>query len=111
MGKRVIDQLEAGMVVGADVQDRNGRFLLGAGTELTQKHLMVFRTWGIAEVDIVGADEGDSAPSLPSEVTEEALIEAEQALSPLFRLSNVDHPVMALLFRLAALRKAGHAPF
>lgn len=34
------------MVVGADVQDRHGRLLLGAGTELTRKHLMVFRTWG-----------------------------------------------------------------
>lgn len=111
MGKLVIDQLEPGMVVGADVHDRNGRFLLGACTELTQKHLMVFRTWGIAEVDIVGADEEDSAPFLPPEVTQEALDDAERELSPLFRLSNRDHPVMALLFRFATLRKAGHAPF
>lgn len=99
------------MVVSADVHDRNGRFLLGAGTELTQKHLMVFRTWGIAEVDIIGADEGDSAPSLPPEVSLESLDEAERALAPLFKLSNTDHPVMAMLFRFATLKKAGHAPF
>lgn len=111
MGKLVIDQLEAGMVVGADVHDRNGRFLLGAGTELTPKHLMVFRTWGIAEVDVVGVDEGDTASCLPPEMTQELLDEAEKSLAPLFRLANMDHPVMGQLFRLAALRKAGHASF
>lgn len=108
MGKLVIDQLEAGMVVGTDVHDRNGRFLLGAGTELTRKHLMVFRTWGIDEIDIVGSEKTDITPPLPPEVTQEQLDEAEKTLAPLFKLSNMDHPVIGLLFRLAALRKAGH---
>ena len=62
-------------------------------------------------MDIAGADEGDTAPSLPPEVTRESLDEAERELSHLFKLSNREHPVMVLLFHLVALRKAGHAPF
>ena len=110
MGKLTVDQLEPGMTVASDVHDRTGRFLLGAGTELTQKHLMVFRTWGIGEVDIVGAAGGETLLPLPPEVTREQLEAAEPSLSHLFRLSNMDHPAIALLFRLAALRKAGHVP-
>lgn len=108
MGKVAVDNLEIGMVLAGDVQDRNGRMLLGAGTELTQKHLVIFRTWGIAEVDIAGIDYVDNESPLPPEVDQAALEAAELSLIPLFRLAGTEHPALRELLRLAAIRKVQH---
>jgi len=109
MAKVAVDNLEVGMVLAADVHDRAGRMLLGAGVELTPKHLVIFRTWGVEEAAIVGDDNDGDGPALPAEVTPELLAAAEVALAPLFRATNLEHPAMAELFRLASLRKALHA--
>lgn len=110
MGLTQIDNLEAGMTLAKDVHDRAGRLLLGAGVELSQKHLTIFRTWGVMEVDIVGSEDGDQSIHLPAEVTHEQLDAAMTALAPLFRNSDLEHPVMRELLRLAAVRKASHEP-
>ena len=110
MGKILLDNLEAGMVLADDVHDRAGRMLLGAGAELTAKHLVVFRTWGVEEVEIVGVDDGAGGEQLlPPDVTPDMLADAAAILTPQFATSNLDHPAMAELFRLATLRKAMHA--
>src|SRR6185369_10254927 len=54
VGKVAIENIETGMVLASDVLDRSGRMLLGAGAELTHKHLVIFRTWGVLEADIAG---------------------------------------------------------
>lgn len=108
MGKISIDNLEIGMVLGSDVHDRSGRMLLGAGSELTQKHLVIFRTWGILEADIVGQGTEDPHDPIPSDVDPNELAAAEQALAPLFRHTNTSHPAISELLRLAALRKVQH---
>lgn len=107
MGKVALDCLEVGMVIAADVRDRAGRLLLGAGAELTPKHLIVLRTWGVAHVEVVGADD-EACVQLQDEVTRELLEDAEELLAPLFQHANVDHPAMRELLRLAALRKVLH---
>lgn len=103
-----IDQLTAGMVLAHDVHDRTGRLLLGAGTELADKHLYIFRTWGVVEADIAGSDGADSAPALPAELDPLALSAAEAELLPLFRHADLNQPAMRELLRLAVERKAGH---
>ncbi len=110
MGMVPIDNLEIGMVLASDVKDRTGRLLLGEGIELTQKHLMIFRTWGIAEADIAGIDDIDRAAQLPAEITQGQLEEAELALSPLFRHAGMTHPAIRELLRLAAIDRILHAP-
>ncbi len=110
MGLTQIDNLEAGMTLANDVHDRAGRLLLGAGVELSQKHLTIFRTWGVMEVDIAGPEDGDQNSHLPAEVTHEQMDAAMTALAPLFRNSDQGHPVMRELLRLAAVRKASHEP-
>ncbi len=105
MGMVAIDNIEIGMVLAADVLDRNGRMLLGAGAELNQKHLTIFRTWGVVEADIAGIDYADTEPSLPAEIDIEALAVAETSLQPLFRHSGLEHPALRELLRLAAIRK------
>lgn len=108
MGLTQIDNLEVGMTLANDVLDRAGRLLLAAGVELSPKHLIVLRTWGIMEVDIVGVEESDQDNHLPAEITHEQLDTAMAALAPLFQNCGTDHPVMRELLRLAALRKASH---
>ena len=108
MGIVALDNLTTGMVLAADVLDRSGRLLLGSGSELTQKHLVIFRTWGVSEANIVGPDESDGHVALPPDVSPEDLARAEESLEPIFRLAGTEHPVMKEIFQLAALRKVTH---
>ncbi len=108
MGKVAIESIEAGMVLAGDVRDRSGRMLLGAGAELTPKHLVIFRTWGVLEVDIAGQGGDEAADQIPADVDPLELAAAEKSLAPLFSHSNREHPAIAELMRLAALRKVQH---
>lgn len=108
MGMVPIDKLETGMVLASDVQDSTGRLLLGSGIELTQKHLVIFRTWGVEEADITGIDDIDRSTPLPAEITKSQLEEAEQSLSLLFSHANTDHPAIRELLRLAAIDRILH---
>lgn len=108
MGKVAIENIDTGMVLASDVHDRSGRMLLGAGAELTQKLLVIFRTWGVLEVDIAGQGSDDAADQIPADVDPLELADAEQALTPLFLHANRNHPVITELMRLAALRKVQH---
>ncbi|WP_145016976.1 hypothetical protein [Geobacter argillaceus] len=108
MGMVPIDTLETGMVLATDVQDSTGRLLLGSGVELTQKHLVIFRTWGVEEADIAGIDDVDRSVPLPPEVTQSQLEETEQSLTSLFRHANTNHPAIRELLRLAAISKILH---
>ncbi|AJY70645.1 hypothetical protein [Geobacter sulfurreducens] len=107
MGMVPIDNLDVGMTLAADVIDRTGRLLLGAGAELTAKHLHIFRTWGVAEADIAGMDD-DPGNHLPLEISPAELATAEEALRPLFLHTDLEHPAMREIMRLGAVRKAMH---
>jgi hypothetical protein len=108
VGIVAIESLEIGMVLASDVHDRSGRLLLGEGAELNQKHLVIFRTWGVLEADIVGQGGTDASDTVPSDVDPAQLEAARAALIPLYKYSNLDHPAIAELFKLAALRKVKH---
>lgn len=97
------------MILAGNVNDRTGRLLLGGGITLTQKHLVVFRTWGIEEVDIEGVGEEGIAMKLPPDVTPDELTAAEEFLKLRhFKHAGLGHPAIRELLRLAALRKVLH---
>jgi hypothetical protein len=103
-----LDSLAPGMELAADVFDKSGRLLLGAGVVVEAKHLFIFRTWGVVEVDIVGEGEV-AANALPGDITPEEMEQAKGLLLPLFCHADIEHPATGELFRLAAIRKAKHA--
>jgi HD-like signal output (HDOD) protein len=76
MGKLNVDDLKEGMVLAADVCGRDGRTLLGAGAALQERHLRIFKAWGVTEADIEGVDRSDMEQEheaeLPPEVLEAA---------------------------------------
>jgi hypothetical protein len=94
-----LDELEPGMVLAADAVCLNGRVLLRAGVALTEQHLKIFRTWGLSEADIEGADaekifEKKLADADPQIVEKERL-----ALNERFRHADISHPLISELFR------------
>lgn len=108
MGKVAIESIETGMILASDVHDRSGRMLLGAGAELTQKHLVIFRTWGVLEADIEGHGSDDSGDSIPADVDPVEMAAAEREIARIFRHTNRSHPAIIELMKLAALRKVQH---
>lgn len=108
MGKVAMENIGVGMILAGAVHDRSGRMLLGSGAELTQKHLVIFRAWGVLEADIVGLGDDATADQIPADVDRRELAVAEEALVPLFRHTNRSHPAIIELMRLAALKKVLH---
>jgi hypothetical protein len=100
-----IEYVKPGMKLNSDVMDRNGRLLLNAGIEITERHLHIFRTWGITEVDIHGITEEQVVPDPAENVDPEILQKIETELNDIFRHTDRNHPAIKELFRLCALRK------
>jgi len=102
MGKLNLDDIKPGMKLEKDVQERSGRVLLKAGTEITERHLNIFRTWGVTEADIESMSrEGAQAAR---ELDPEALQAAEAFLDPLFAHTDSNHAAVRELKQVCVLR-------
>lgn len=100
-----VDDLVAGMVIAEEVRDQQGRLLMPAGTALTDRHLRAFSLWGIMTIRVRGEGGADDAEA-PLELTPEQVAEAEAIVRARFPVADLDHPFVAELLRLAALREA-----
>jgi len=109
MGVISIDDLKPGMVLAADVKDRNGRILLAAGGEIAEKHIRIFKMWGATGADVVGVAREEIASQAAAAIDPALLQKAEGEMMDLFARANLAHPVMKELFRLATLRNVHNA--
>jgi hypothetical protein len=107
MAMVALEKLEPGMVLATEVFDKSGRLLLGEGVALGAKHLFIFRTWGIVEADIVGEGGADSN-DFPDTITGEKLDQAKSRLLPLYCHTDLAHPAISELLRLAVIREVQH---
>ncbi len=92
------------MILSADVKERGGRMLLKSGVELTEKHLKVFKTWGITRVEV----EGEESVTSLQEVIDahpELQLEAESAVKEHFMHVDVEHPFFSELIELWIARR------
>ena len=95
MTKILFDAIEAGMELNSDVVDRQGRILLKSGVILTDKHLRIFHTWGVLEVDIKGELEHEEVKKIyPPELIDEA----NKLAKVHFQHNDLSHPVIKGLF-------------
>lgn len=106
-----IDRLRQDMVLGSDVKDRSGRMLLHAGSPVTEKHIHIFRTWGINEVEITDLTEEEhnepgNADSVPERLTPAVLQQAEAQARQLFRRTDFQQPLIKGLFNIVLARTA-----
>ena len=104
MGKVNLDDIKSGMILEKDVQERSGRVLLRAGTEITDRHLNIFRTWGVVDVEVESMRHEEAAAQAARELDPEVLKAAEEFLGPLFAHTDSDHPAVREMKRLCVLR-------
>jgi hypothetical protein len=104
MGMINVSDVRAGMVLGADVQDRNGRVLLAKGIEISEKHIRIFKMWGITEADIQGVALEDVAAHEAAAIDPALREKAEEAIHGIFRFADCEQPGMKELARLATMR-------
>jgi len=102
-----VDDLQPGMPVVEDVYDQQGRLLMSAGTELTERHLRACLLWGITGIRVQAEglpfDSGDRGPTL------EQIAAAEVQTAHRFRHTDREHPVIRELYRLCLTRAADRA--
>lgn len=104
MGLANVNELKEGMVLQDHVSNRHGNVLLKKGDTLTQKNIVLLKSWGITEVDIGSFDsnqvEGLEKEFLPPEII--ASIDSEvKGLFPEFK----DNPLMAKLYGIVKKAK------
>lgn len=100
-----IDSLVPGMKVGKDVVEASGQVLLRSGTEITEKHLRVLRSWGIPQVEIEGPKPPDGEDSLMTRATPEMVERANAVVSERFHHADPNHPAIAELIRISVLNE------
>ncbi len=105
MLKLKLDKAEAGMVVTEDVKGPKGQVLLGKGVELAAKHIRILKTWGVQYITIEGGAE-DGEKLNPTEIPSELIQQAGEELQPRFQHSNLDHPIVEILFKEAVKLRA-----
>ncbi len=103
-----IDSLTPGMKVGKDVIEASGQVLLRTGTEISEKHVRVLRSWGIQQVEIEGPKPPDAEDTLLSRATPEMLDRAQAAINERFRHTDPAHPAITELMRLAVVAELRH---
>jgi hypothetical protein len=86
MGKLVkLEELEAGMTLDKDVENLQGAVLLRKGNQITERHLTIFKTWGVASVFIKEElSAADLDGKTPSEVAQSEILEAEKTINDKF---------------------------
>lgn len=101
------DLLECGMILRSAVCDRSGRLLLPAGSELSDNHLKIFRTWGISGADV--ENDSDETAVTPAEVADVndplVLAEAQRIIAALFIHNDPLHPMIQELMKICVARQ------
>ncbi len=106
MGMISIDNLKPGMVLAADVTDRGGRTLLASGQEIAEKHMRIFKMWGVLEVNVQGEEQEQLIAAAAPAIDPERLRQVEEHMQELFALANTGNSFMKELLRLATLHAA-----
>lgn len=98
------DAIQPGMVLADDIYDFQGRFILGKGVELNEKHLRIIKTWGLTEISIV--DEEGPPPAVPEADSPYPQLtqRIEDYLRSRLRFNNFDNPVITELVRCCSTR-------
>lgn len=93
-----LEEIRTGMILQKEVRDMSGRLLLGEGEEITDRHLRIFRAWGVAEVDI---REPLVKPANVEAPTPQTTPPDDPRLIELFRHADLTHPFMKQLYQFS----------
>ena len=100
MGSISLQNLKAGMVLASDIVENHGQVLLTAGSTITDKHINIFRTWGIPEADVANVDEEEIEISVTLDLDPQLLKVAQTRADDLFRFNNLELPAIKKLTQM-----------
>ncbi len=106
MGIISLDEIKSGMVLASDLIGANGRFLLPKGTILEDKHLRVFKIWGVTQADIRGMDRDKADAEMAAEFNALDLERSREFVAALFRFADPENPFLNELRRICIKRFA-----
>jgi len=98
------------MTLAKEVQNHSGRKLLSEGALLTDKHILSFKAWGIAEAAVQAKDMELDSVGEEVNIDLKELAQAEKEVGALFSFSNQDHPAVVELMRLSSLNRLKKKP-
>lgn len=104
MARILLDQVQPGMVLDQPVTNANGRMLIPTGSELSEKHIKAMKMWGIPDVSVKGADDGNNGGT--GGIDPQKLEAAQASLADAFRHTNQDLPAMQEIYKLAVIQHA-----
>ena len=112
MARTALELLSPGMRLTTPVRNASGVLLLKEGEVLTEKHLRILETWGIAEADVDCDGGGNPAANAQAALLREIMERVEKEMTHRFRRANLaNDPVMAEIFQMGtrrvALQRAG----
>jgi hypothetical protein len=100
----ILDDVKPGMTLAQPVYTHQDRLLLEAGRRVSEKHLRIFKSWGVATVAVKGSAAADGSTSRGADVP--APGEADEAFRARFA-GLIDDPVMVAIMEAAARHLAG----
>lgn len=104
MGTINVEDVQPGMTLEKDVIDRSGRILLGTGETIRERHLRIFKMWGVMEADIRNVEREEVSAKAAALLDPVMLREAQEKLRELFRHASMQHPFNSELFQLLTFR-------
>ena len=101
MARMSLDSLAPGMKLSKPVLNPNGILLLQSSEVLTPKHMALFKTWGIREVDVVRQDGAEPEAEEGFIVPATILAAIEEEMKRRFRRVDLKKdPMMADIHRI-----------
>lgn len=104
MGIINLEDIQPGMMLEKDVMDRSGRILLGAGAAISEKHLRIFRMWGVTEADIRNVRKEEVSARAAARLDPVVLEKAYKRLLEMFQHADRNHPFNSEFFQLLTFR-------
>ncbi len=94
------------MVIARDVKNIDGMLLLQSGCELSERHIDILLTWGVAEVEIEASAEMAQSHDPLAQLPPELLAQLTTDLKARFWKPDEFGPVPAEIFKIMLLRQA-----
>jgi len=91
MGVLSVNDLKDGMVLASEARNKHGNILLKKGDTLEEKHITLFKSWGITEADIEGVDREEVEKREMEELSPEIIASVERELKDLFSEFGDNH--------------------
>ncbi len=96
------------MVLGNDLYSRQGRLLLPEGAVIEEKHLRIFKIWGVDAVDVRDAEAVEARLADFVEIDPHIFQKADDYLGPWFLHSGLSQEPMQEIYRHCLLKVAQH---